>query len=185
MATRTTRTKSDKPLSPAERRAADKVLGVRDRLAERDLSSERAAKYARAVLGSTLAAWFAQNAAAPDDGEIGGRSELERMPVPNLPDAEIEPFIRLVDEIAQAESENDDVGARYLGYDLDSLIYALYGLTEEEDTAIERRMDRIHATDEEEDAAFLRAILEAERENEREFVSEEEVMAILRASDGD
>ena len=159
------------------------VLGVRDRLAERDLSSERAAKYARAVLGSTLAAWFAQNAAAPDDAV--GRSELERMPIPNLPDAEIEPFIRLVDEIAKAESENDDVGARYLGYDLDSLIYALYGLTEEEDTAIERRMDRIHATDEEEDAAFLKWMEAALNDESNGFVSEEEVMAILRASDGD
>ena len=183
MAMRTNPTKSDKPLSAAERRAVDKVMGVRDPMAERDLTSERAAKYARAVLSSTLAAWFVEKVGAP--GEIGGRSELERMPVPNLPDAEIEPFIRLIDEIAQAESENDDVGARYLGYDLDSLIYALYGLTEEEDTAIERRMDRIHATDEEEDAAFLRAMLEAERENERGFASEEEVMAILRASDGD
>lgn len=181
MAMRTTRTKSDKPLSSAERRAADKVLGVRDRLAERDLSSERAAKYARAVLGSTLAAWFAENAAAPDDGG----SELERMPVPNLPDAEIEPFIRLIDEIAQAESENDDVGARYLGYDLDSLIYALYGLTEEEDTAVERRMDRIHATDEEEDAAFLKFMEAALEDESNGFVSEEEVMAVLRASDGD
>ena len=162
------------------------MVGVRNRMAEGDLMSARAVKYARAILDSTLAAWFVEKSGA-SDGVAAGASELERMPVPNLPDAEREPVIRLVDEIAQAESENDGDGARYLGYDLDSLIYALYGLTEEEDTAIERRMERIHATDEEEDAAFLRAMLEAERENqrEREFAGEEEFMAALRGADGD
>ncbi len=184
MAMRTERAKSDKPMTDAERRAADKIVGVQNPMSERDLTSERAAKYARAILDSTLAAWFVEKSGA-SPGIGGGASELERMPVLNLPDAEREPVIRIVDEIAQAESENDEDGARYLGYDLDSLIYALYGLTEEEDTAIERRMDRIHATDEEEDAALLRAMLEAERENANGFVSEEEVMAVLRASDGD
>ena len=178
MAMRTARTEADKNLSTAERRAADKVAGVRNRLTELDSASERAVKYARAVLGSTLAAWFVEKARA--DG--GGGADLERMPVPNLTDSELEPFVRLIDDIAESEDPDD---ARVWGYDLDAMIYDLYGLTEEEDTAVERRMGRIHQTDEEEDAAFLRAILEAEREYEREFAGEEVVMAALRASDGD
>ena len=181
---RTARTKSNKPLTDAERRAADKIVGVQNRVAEGDLTSARAVKYARAILDSTLADWFVEKSGATDDIDAGA-SELDRMPVLNLPDAEREPVIRLVDEIAQAESENDVDGARYLGYDLDSLIYALYGLTEEEDTAIERRMERIHATDEEEDAAFLKWMEAALNDESNGFVSEEEVMAALRGSDGD
>ena len=178
MAMRTARVESDKRLSAAERRAADKVVGVRERLTERDLTSERTVKYARAVLGSTLAAWFVEKVGA--DADAGG-SELDRMPVPNLSDAEMEPFVSLADDIAESENPDD---ARVRGYDLDAMIYALYGLTEEDDTAIERRMGRIHATDEEEDAAFLRAILDAEREDANGFVGEEDVMAALRGSDG-
>ena len=46
--------------------------------------------------------------------------------------------------------DNSDPGAhtRYLEWDIDRLVYDPYGLTEEEDTAIERSLGLIHATDE-------------------------------------
>ena len=46
-------------------------------------------------------------------------------------------------------------------WEIDRLVYDLYGLTEEEETAIERSLGLIHATDEEEDVALVRAIKES------------------------
>ena len=54
-----------------------------------------------------------------------------------------------------------------------SLLYQLYGLTEEEDTAIERSLGLIHQTDEAEDGPFLKILEESQTE---ERVSREEVM---------
>ena len=73
-----------------------------------------------------------------------------------------------------------DADTSYLEWEIDRLVYDLYGLTEEEDTAIERSLGLIHATDEEEDAAIGRAIDEALAEDPDGFVSEEVVMATLR-----
>ena len=46
-------------------------------------------------------------------------------------------------------------------WQLDELVYALYGLTEAESTAIERSLGLIHATDDAEDAVLWRAMAEA------------------------
>ena len=54
-----------------------------------------------------------------------------------------------------------------------SLLYQLYGLTEEEDTAIERSLGLIHQTDEAEDGPFLKILEESQTE---ERVSREAVM---------
>ena len=58
----------------------------------------------------------------------------------------------------------------------------MYGLTEEEDTMIERSLGLIHQTDEEEDAALLRAMEEVADE---ETVGFEEVEKILSEWDED
>ena len=62
---------------------------------------------------------------------------------------------------------------------------AVYGLTEDESTAVERRLGLIHQTDEEEDEALARAMDEALAEGPDGFVSEEIVMATLRGLNGD
>ena len=67
-----------------------------------------------------------------------------------------------------------------LEWEIDRLVYDLYDLTEEERTTIERSLGLIHATDEDEDAALVRAVQEGSRATTRE-----EAMEILRAPDGD
>ena len=62
---------------------------------------------------------------------------------------------------------------------------AVYGLTEDESTAVERRLGLIHQTDEEEDEALARAMDEALAEGPDSFVNEEVVMATLRGLNGD
>ena len=74
-----------------------------------------------------------------------------------------------------------DANASDLEWQIDGLVYDLYGLTEEERTAVERSLGLIHATDEEEDAALAQWAMEG-RTDER--VSREEVMAILRSEGG-
>ena len=58
-------------------------------------------------------------------------------------------------------------------------------MTGEEDTAIERSLGLIHASDAEEDAAIGRAIDEALAEDPDGFVSEEVIMTTLRGMNGD
>ena len=103
---------------------------------------------------------------------------VERIPIPRISTAKQRPFIRLVDEILDAKSADPNADTRYLEWDIDRLVYDLYGLTEEEDTAIERSLGLIHQTDEEEDAALVKWIKEGRT---GEYVSKEVVMETLRS----
>ena len=85
---------------------------------------------------------------------------VERIPIPKIPAAEQRPFVRLVDAILEAKDADPNADTSELEWEIDGLVYDLYGLTEEEDTAIERALGLIHATDEEEDAAIARGIEE-------------------------
>ena len=140
-------------------------------------------KYLCAVLNSTLVTWFMQNTALNSGMGITRwiGYTVERIPIPKLPAEEQRPFVRLVDEILEAKSADPDVDTSHLERDIDRLVYDLYSLTEEEDTAIERSLGLIHASNEEEDAALARAM---DKTTDDERVSEDEVMAILRAPDG-
>ena len=105
---------------------------------------------------------------------------VENIPIPKISAAKQRPFIRLLDEILKAKAADPDVDTRHLERDIDRLVYDLYGLTEEEDTAIERSLGLIHQTEEEEGAAFAKILEESQTE---ERVSREEVMAILEGRD--
>ena len=138
-------------------------------------------KYMCALLNSSLSTWFMKN-----NGVTTGmglvqwdKFSVERIPIPKISAAKQRPFVRLVDAILEAE--NSEADTSHLEWEIDSLVYDLYGLTEEEDITIERGLGLIHQTDEEEDAAIARAIEEGLT---TERVSREEVMAILRAPDG-
>ena len=96
-----------------------------------------------------------------------------QLPIPKISAAEQEPYIALVDEILAAKEANPQADTRPLEREIDRLVYQLYGLTEEENTAIERSLGLIHQTDEAEDAAFLKILEEYQTE---ERVSREEVM---------
>ena len=111
----------------------------------------------------------------------GRNVAVERIPIPQLTAAEQEPFVKLVDQILKAKDADPDADTSHLEWEIDRLVYDLYGLTEEEDTAIERSLGLIDASDEEEDAAFLKALIEADN---GDLVSEETVKATLLALDG-
>lgn len=129
------------------------------------------AGYICAIQNSSLARWCA----------LRGETIL----IPKLTDKEQRPFVRLVDEILAANATDPNADTQPLEWEIDRLVYDLYGLTEEEDTAVERALGLIHQTDEEEDAALLRAMLESKEEARAEgCASREEVMAILRELDG-
>ena len=89
-----------------------------------------------AILDSTLAAWHSRQTGA-------ATRELkppppERIPIPEIGFVEQRPFIHLYAEIQAAKRAAADT--RELQWRLDELVYALYGLTEAESTAIERSL---------------------------------------------
>ena len=132
-------------------------------------------RYRSAILDSTLAAWHSrQTGAATHEHKP---SPAERIPIPQIGLAEQRPFIRLVDQILAAKRADTAADTRELEWRLDELVYALYGLTEAESTAIERSLGLIHATDAAEDAALLKWMQEGRT---GEYVSREAVMKTLR-----
>ena len=140
-------------------------------------------KYLCAVLNSGLVTWLMQNTALTTGMGVlqWKKFAVERIPVPKITAAMQRPFVRLVDQILKAKTADPDADTRHLEWEIDRLVYDLYGLTEEEDTAIERSLGLIHASDEEEDAALVRAVQEGSRAG---TVTKGEVMEILRAPDG-
>ena len=140
-------------------------------------------KYLCAVLNSSVMTWCMKSASLTSGMGTTRwkRFAVERLPIPKISAVEQRPFIRLVDEILEAKSADPDADTSYLEWDMDRLVYDLYGLTEEEDTAIERSLGLIHQTDEEEDAALVKWIQEGRT---GEYVSKEVVMETLRSPDG-
>ena len=142
-------------------------------------------KFLCAVLNSQLVTWFVRhtglNSGMGVPRWIG--FTVESVPVPELATEEQRPFIRLVDEILETKGADPDANTRFLEWDIDRLVYDLYGLTEEEDTAIERSLGLIHQTDQEEDTALVKWMMEPRTDDPDDFVSEEIVMATLQELD--
>ena len=122
--------------------------------------------YLLAMLNSKLLDWYFRLIGAERDGGYYEYKPMfiERLPIPKITTAEQRPFVRLIDEILEAKTADPDADTSHLEWAIDRLVYDLYGLTEEEDTAVERSLGLIHASDEEEDAALLRAMLESREE---------------------
>ena len=177
------------PQSEIERRAMQKMEAIGAPLKEWDANmTGESLKYLCAILNSTMATWFMRSAAL--ESGMGTTRwipvTVERIPIPKISAEEQKPFIQAVDRILAEKATDPDAYTADFEREINRLVYDLYGLTEEEDTAIERSLDLIHATDEEEDAAILKAMLEGREEARAEgYATEEEVMAILRSSDGD
>ena len=144
-------------------------------------------KFLCAVLNSSLIRWLlGQVAPTSGMGTLRWKKVyVETMPIPKITAEEQRPFIDLVDRILAARDANPAADTSHLEWEIDRLVYNLYGLTEEEDTAIERSLGLIHQTDDEEDAAIGRAMDEALAEDPGGFVSEEVIMATLRSMNGD
>ena len=119
-----------------EQSIIDKI-GSRETLVAGEEDSLDQSEYVGAVRNSNLARWLSQQG--------------EAIPIPKLSASERRPFARLVDEMVAAKATDPASDTRHLEWAIDRLVYDLYGLTEEEDTAIERSLGLIHQTDEEED----------------------------------
>ena len=65
------------------------------------------------------------------------RSSVETIPIPQVSAAKQHPFIQLVDRILTAKVADPDADTTEQEREIDRLVYALYGLTEEEITAVE------------------------------------------------
>ncbi len=110
-------------------------------------------KYLCAVLNSSLVHWFLKQV-APTSGMGTLRWKkiyVETIPILRINAAKRRPFIQLVDEIIEAKAADPDADTWYLEVQIDDLVYELYGLNEEERTAVDRSLGLIHQTDEEED----------------------------------
>ncbi len=120
-------------------------------------------KYLCAVLDSSLITWMMKNTARTTGMGLmqWEKFAVQRLPIPRITTAKQRPFIRLVDSILKSKDANPDADTSHLEWEIDRLVYELYGLTEEEGTAIERSLGLIHATDEEEDVALVRATKES------------------------
>ncbi len=104
-------------------------------------------KYLCAILNSALITWLMKNNALTTGMGLmqWKKFAVERLPIPNIPAAEQRPFIRLVDTILQAKAcpvprhgaANPSANTTEAEAQIDQLVYALYGLTEEEITAVE------------------------------------------------
>ena len=140
-------------------------------------------KYLCAILNSSIVTWLMKSMALTTGMGLlqWKKFAVERIPIPKVSVSKQRPFIRLVDEILKAKSANPNADTRYLEWDIDRLVYDLYGLTEEEDTAIERSLSLIHQTDEEEEAATVKWIKEGRT---GDYVSKEVVMETLRNPHG-
>lgn len=136
-------------------------------------------KYVCAVLNSTLARWFTLYAPSAACSKI---QSIEDMPIPDVGLAAQREIVEFVDEILSDKTADPQADTFYLEIAINDRVYEMYGLTEEEDTLIERSLGLIHQTDEEEDAALLRAMEEVADE---ETVGFEEVEKILREWDED
>ena len=132
-------------------------------------------KYMCAVLNSELARWFALHASPPECSKpIGVRD----MPIPQIGAVEKSTFAKVVDEILAAKSADPRADTSDLEEEIDWLVYDLYDLTDEETAIIADAFWDGDASEEEEDAALVRAIEAGHAEGG--FVRKEEIMAILR-----
>ena len=107
-------------------------------------------KYLCAVLNSTLVTWTMQNTAVTTGMGLieWAKFSVERIPVPRISDEEQRPFVELVDRIIEAKAADADADTDEWERAIDRLVYDLYGLTAEEDTAVERSLGLIHSSDE-------------------------------------
>ena len=129
-------------------------------------ASVNQSKYVSAVLNSSLGRWFLAHG--------------ETLPIPELSAAEQGQFVRIVDRILAAKAADPNADSGALEEEIDWLVYDLYDLNNEETAIVADYFWTGTLTEEEEDKALLKAMLEADLDDR---VSLEEVREILRVSD--
>ena len=96
-------------------------------------------KYLCAMLNSTLITWFMNNSAL--NSGMGTtrwvKFTVERLPIPKISDAEQQPFIELVEEILATKASHPNADTSVEESKINRLVYALYGLSDDEIAVIE------------------------------------------------
>ena len=112
--------------------------------------SGEALKYLCAILNSALVTWFVRNTALNSGMGTARwiRGSVERIPIPKLTAATQRPFVRLVDRILEAKAADSDADTSELELKIDRMVYDLYGLTEQEKTAVKTSLGLINSSDE-------------------------------------
>ena len=103
------------------------------------MMSGQAIKYLCAILNSHLITWFVGNTALNTGMGVTYwiRSSVETIPIPQISAVKQRPFIQLVDSILAAKDADPDADTTEQEREIDRLVYALYGLMEEEIAAVE------------------------------------------------
>ena len=135
------------------------------------------AKYVCAALNSELARWFALRAPKAACSKISG---IEDMPIPQIGADEMQEVIALVDEIVAAKADDPNADTWHKEFELNDLIYDLYDITGEEEGAIMRALGLEQDVDE---SNAVDEMTTTSGACKNDFVSEEEIMGILRAAD--
>ena len=101
-----------------------------------------ARSYVWAVLGSALGTWFTTRADARAGRPAADSAEASAggVPVPRIGGVERRPFVELAERIRIARDADAHAEATEWERALDRLVYDLYGLTEDEDAAVERAL---------------------------------------------
>ena len=123
-------------------------------------------KYTCAVFNSVLGQWFALQVSATSSLKFLG---VEAMPIPKITAGEQRPFIALVDKILAAKAADPLADTSELEEKIDWLVYDLYDLTNEEVTAVADALWDGEVSEEEEDAALVRAIEAGLAEDDERF----------------
>ena len=99
-------------------------------------------KYLCAILNSTLITWLINKTARTTGVGLTQweKFAVERLPIPQIPEAKQRPFIRLVDRILEAKDADPKADTDEMEAEIDRLVYALYGLTREEIAAVDGRL---------------------------------------------
>ena len=94
--------------------------------------------YLLALLNSNLVDWYFRQIGVERDGGYYEYKPMfiERLPVPKLIAAKQRPFVRLVERILAAKAADPQADTSKEEAEIDRLVYALYGLTEEETAAV-------------------------------------------------
>lgn len=100
-------------------------------------------KYLIANLNSSISKfWIKNNAATLGDGIYGAKIYIEKLPIPKINSKNeklANELINSVDEILKAKEQDKNVNTQELENKINSLVYKLYNLTEEEIKIIENK----------------------------------------------
>ena len=102
-------------------------------------------KYICAILNSSIITWLMKSTTLTTGMGLmqWKKFAVQRLPIPRISTVKQLPFIRLVDEIIEAKAANSNVDTWQQETEIDALVYDLYGLSEEEKTAIEHSLELI------------------------------------------